>query len=217
MIKTHVLLVTVIFLVACTPTAFVIPATTTITQLSLPIAPPTSIQTQTSFLTATPIPFSAMHLDNLLFQQNDLPTVYTGGVLSNQEGTDTTPVISSLADYFITQDINLEGHKAVVVTVWVYQTKVNTLLRYQEGLSWLEQDCHKSTLVCYTPEPYSVTNLGEEAMMQNNFYYAYHDLFFYRCYAVIHIIMLDYVEEATNVITTYAKNLDKRLIPFVCR
>jgi hypothetical protein len=183
-----------------------------------PAAMQTAIaQTLTAQPTATIVPFPALQLDNLIFQRYDLPYDYTPGSISKLERSDKTALISGLADYYIRQDIYSEGHKIAETEVWVYQNKAKTLSRYQDGLSLLQQDCHGSTMVCATPEPYSVPNLGEAAMMQINHWYMFADLFFYRCSAVTHIIMLSPGPQVNIMITTYAQHLDKRLTPFVCR
>jgi hypothetical protein len=174
---------------------------------------PTPLPTFTP--TVTPIPFSALQLDDLIVQQNDLPAGMSGSQIGYQEKRDTAVPIA--ADYYIEQNLAYGDKDRGQVMVWVYEDTANTQLRYNAILDFLNQECAKAPGQCYSGDPHVVPNLGEGAMMISEFNFMgadMHTLVFYRCHAVVKIrTWADHSDDIAN----YAIRLDRRLTPIVCR
>src|SRR5215510_14395708 len=78
-------------------------------------------QTQAAIPTVTQIPFSALHLEDILIQDNDLPAGYSGGRVTNTPGQlmfSDVPEAEYSVQQFINKGTELEGF----VTVFVYES-----------------------------------------------------------------------------------------------
>ena len=209
-------------LVACAPSAQVIQTVMAETQLAMPTQ--TQMPTPSQTPTPTPIPFSALQLESLIIQANDLPSGFSGSQISNL-GSQVR------SDYYIQQDLTYKDVNRGIVQIWVYEDPNDVSTVYQHRINVLEENCKPIAAdvpsLCFggiSP----VSNVGEGAKMSINTIGGlssfalggedpgdYYSLVFFRCHALISIEMQGHGLD--NNIVTYASRLDKRLQPSICR
>ncbi len=100
-------------------------------------------QTQTAMPTPTHTPLSALQLDSLITQENDLPSGVSGAQISNEEGCDASGG-NICADYYISQELSYKDNKRGEVEIWVYKVTTYNSLRYQNRIDSYIAECKKS-------------------------------------------------------------------------
>ena len=169
-------------------------------------------QTQAAIPAATQIPFSLLHLDDVLIQENDLPAGISGAQIDNGVGLD-------LADYYLSQDMAYQDQRRGWVQVFIYEDTSLTAWRYGNRLSGFASECAKAAGQCHPGDPQTIFGLGEDAKMIDVYNMIGPDAYtvaFYRCHAVVEISIWSAINDSSGLIT-YAKRLDERLKPIVCR
>jgi hypothetical protein len=156
--------------------------------------------------TATPIPLSDLQLEPLLIQPGDLPAGYQGAQVR-----DTAPQMFTgipTAESIIFVQFEKSGDAAGFVVVFLYDDKTNIDRAYQFTVDSLGDSANS-------------VEVGEKAMMVTfsdivaGVHMELADLTFFRCNAVILIRMTKDINR--DSIVAYAKRLDSRLKPVVCR
>ena len=192
----QILLALVFLLCACAPSENTVNTAIAQTQAAIP--------TDTPIPTATPIPFSAFDLEDLLIQQNDLPAGYSGAQVGN-----TAPEMFGgipKADYIIYQQFQKNGESAGGVTVFLYESIQSVDKAYQViavGMGNTEPvagDWEKGELVIFSISAINFTAI---------------DVLYADCHSAVHIRLSD-IDNKQHVIN-YAKRLNERLSPLVCR
>ncbi len=166
--------------------------------------------TQTSVETSTPAPMGTSTanpspndtLGPLLLQTGDLPDGYVGGQISNS----LLPRFLNLPrpNYVIMQEIDKGGEMAGNISLMLYLNGV-------EG-------AYQGDIADFTAERKSIDGIGEEAAfigMGRTGSTNAGDLAFKRCSALAHIYLSNTSDEA--VFVNYARRLDARLTPALCK
>ena len=186
----HTLLITII-LSACGPTDIEIQATV---QASI-------AKTQAAMPTATQIPFSALDLESVLIVNGDLPTGFEASQvrskLSDLSKASPTP------DYFISQSISHNGDLGGIIDVLVFEDIEKAKSAFQIITANLPGD----------NASINVGDLGQVA--STSLIVSTASLSFIHCHAVVDIQLMG--TEQQDDVVSYAKRLDERLKPIVCR
>ena len=191
--KCILLLLLVILIAACSP--------------ELPTLTPTAQATAMPPPTAAPVPLSEIDLEPLLIQGADLRVGYLGAQIRDY----APPMFDKLpgSENTIYQQLEYNGEQTGGVTVFLYSNENDLSQAYIQVLYAMGDQV----------EP--VQEIGDEAallfmsieVLSEKKEYA--DLAFIRCGALAHIrIGKDSDKES---IIAYAKRLDKRLEPIICR
>ena len=168
---------------------------------------PTDTPAPTATPTPTPIPLSELELEPLLIQAGDLPAGFSGAQVRDvaPQMFDELPIAENVID----QRFEKGGAAAGGVTVILYSSKSEI----DEVYGLLVSSMGDSTQ--------TVTEVGEQAiaivesLSAAGVTFKFSDLTFIRCSAVVYIRMSDIAD--SDAITAYAKRLDSRLEPVVCR
>jgi len=163
--------------------------------------------TPTNTPTPSAIPLSELELEPLLIQPGDLPAGFSGAQVRDVAPGmfDETPT----AENAISQQFERGGDTAGGVAVLLYDSKSEIEEAYALFVSGMAGNVQ------------TVTGVGEQAAVSVwslsvlGITRKGSELLFIRCGAVAHIRMADVVD--IDTITAYAKRLDSRLEPVVCR
>lgn len=203
-------LIAVVFLSACTPSTESVQTAIAETQKA--------VQAQsTSTPLPTQIPFSALQLDNLVIQPNDLPAGVSGAQISNYEDCNSSAG-DICAEYFFNQDLEFQNQKRGEIIIWVYEDKQYVNARYKMILDSFTKECQKTEGQCYPEDPKTIPNLGDESIMIDVYNYIGADIFhigFTRCNAVVYVKIGQVANDPDSLIT-YARRLDDRLKSIIC-
>lgn len=190
--------------------------TIVLTACSNPLSTPTPTPTPTPV--PTRIPFSALRLDDLIIQPNDLPAGVSGAQIGHNEECNSAAG-NKCAEYYINQDLAFEDKQHGQVKIWVYEESQYVSARYNVESGTLIEECQKSENQCQPGDPKPIPNLGESATMigVNNYIGANsYFIVFTRCNAVVLVNIWGVANDPDGVIT-YAQRLDERLTSTVCR
>jgi hypothetical protein len=183
---------------ACGPTDIEIQATVqaSIAQTQVAIS-----QTQAAIPTATQVPFSALNLESMLIINGDLPAGYEASQvrskLSDLSKSAPTP------EYFISQSLTHNGNYGGGIDVLVYDdaSKAQTAYRVIDN---------------NVPGDLKNIEIGEGGQVAStSFIVSTVSLLFVRCHAAVSIQFMETTQEDDAI--SYAKRLDERLKPIVCR
>jgi len=195
---------------------FTVLVATILTACNNPLSAPTP--TPTPMPTATLIPFSALQLDELIIQPNDLPAGVSGAQISHHEKCDSAAG-NKCAEYYINQDLAFEDNQHGQVEIWIYEERQYVSARYNVQLDIFKAECEKAEKQCYPGDPKPIPDLGESARMIDVYNFIGADSFsivFTRCNAVVLVNIRGVANDPDGVIT-YAQRLDERLTSIVCR
>ena len=158
-------------------------------------------QTQAAIPTATQVPFSALDLDSVIITAGDLPPGYEASqirsTLSDLSKASPTP------DYFISQSISHNGNFGGGIDVLVYDDNAKAQSAYQ---------------IINDNMPGDSTNIeiGDGGQVAStSIIVSTVSLTFVRCHAVVSVQFIGTTQKDDAI--SYAKRLDERLKPFVCR
>jgi hypothetical protein len=153
-------------------------------------------------LPAIPIPLADLDLSSVLVLPDDLPEGYSGDQIKD--------VLPDLYDdlnrpvYQIYQEFKKNDHGAGGVGIRVYDSKATAIEVYNSFLSqWHEREPTEA-----------VADLGDQSQTSE------YDLMFVRCNALVNMRFMstpDYDPAGYDTRVSYARNMDERLTPLVCR
>jgi len=194
------LLVTLLFLVACQPSAEAIEQAIAETQAAMP--------TETPVPTPTLVPLSEIDLSEIMFRDNELPTGYTPGQIgSYQSSENNITQIQPVNEHH--QDLSYQGKKSGGISVEVFATVGEA----EEVFEKKGEDDDDS-------DPFKkidVDGLGDYGFKIVYYYPGLMDaafLYFRRCNTIVSAEILP--STSIDGLIVYAKQLDKRLLN-LCR
>jgi len=158
-------------------------------------------QTQAAMPTATQIPFSALNLESVLITNGDLPVGYEAAQFRSK--LSDLSKASPAPDYFISQSISYNGNFGGIVDVLVYEDVKKVQSAYQ---------------IIGNNMPGDSTNIeiGDGGQVAStSLIMSTVSLSFIRCNAVVSVQFMGTTQK--DDVISYAKRLDERLKPFVCR
>jgi hypothetical protein len=195
-------------LVSCTPSESAIQTAIVETQMwSLPYTTVVPYE--------TPIPYSVLELDDLMVPSTGLPAGFTGAQISNLEEQSNLPP----ADYYIQQELSYDNKNNGKIQVWVYEDIENTLSRFEYEINLLNLECAKTESMCDPKDVIAVSNIGQAAhiiSVVNNLGPKIHFLVFRLCNGVVKVYFGPFSDDTKEIIT-FAKRLNLRLTPVLCR
>ena len=157
----------------------------------------------TNVPTPTLIPLDELDLEPLLIQGNDLPSGYTASHVK-EIGSDSYKWISNHGIANISQSFAHNGEDSGGVTVFLYTNTEDSKTAYLEQLESLGSETKSAVDVGDENAYVHISILGDVV-----------ELSFRRCLAVVDIKMFD--NDDPDDVIAYAKRLDKRIEPIVCR
>ena len=188
------------------------------TQFAGPVITLTPLATitpySTPFSTLTPNQLADINLESILIKPDDLPEGYTGGQVN-----DKLPIYLDVRDTpvkQIFQEFNNNNVSAGGVAVIVFNDDSfmgNALFGFGWGLGfpdYLHVDINGETMHLTKDLLSSATVSGNSQAEIEGM-----DGYFKRCNTIVHVRMTGTVDQ--DSITSYAKKLDERLTPLVCR
>jgi hypothetical protein len=159
-------------------------------------------QTQMAMPTATLIPFSELNLESILIVPGDLPPGYEASQIRSERGDITKP--APVPDYFVSQMLSKSGAPKGLVDVLVYEdaSKVSNAYDLASKNAPGQGTAKK-------------IEIGEEGQIASFFLsYEVVTVTFFRCNAVVSI---QFMGAGPDGARDYAKRLDERITPIVCR
>jgi hypothetical protein len=195
---------------------FAVLITIVLTACNNPLSTPTLTPIPTPV--PTQIPFSALQLDDLIIQPNDLPAGISGAQISHHEQCDSAAG-NKCAEYYFNQDLAFEDNQHGQVQIWIYEERQYVSARYNAQFNIFKTECAKAEKQCYPGDPKPIPDLGESARMIDVYNLIGADSFsivFNRCNAVVLVNIRGVANDPDGVIT-YAQRLDERLTSIVCR
>lgn len=210
--------------VACAPSQASISTAIAETQAAVPTQTPAPTSTVVPTLaptpTVTPIPLADLDLVPLLVQSGDLPAgVGTGQVL---RGIDIVARGMPDADYAIRLQFSKDEEGLGAVTVWLYAKPEIVIEAYREQsgrlmeLDDFELVADIGDHAVGVPPAVSAARALEASGLGSYMDSLIGELVFVRCHAVVHIA-LPYSTGNLIPMASYARALDERLAPVVCR
>jgi len=188
------LLVTLLFLVACQPSAADIEQAIAETQAAMP--------TETPVATPTLVPLSEIDLSEIMFRENELPTGYTPGQIRSEPNVEIKRIEMNPVNEY-NQELNFQGKKGGYISVVVFETVEEAEVVFET----IVKEYNDSNL-----SPFEVDGLGDNGIKKSYYLPGLMDsavLAFHRCNMVVSAS----IEPSNSLdgLIDYSKQLDDRL------
>lgn len=167
--------------------------------------------TPTTTPTLTPVPLSEIDIEPIIIKDGDLPIGYSGGQVKDVAPRGYTYMPP--AEKTIYQELVKDGKLSGFVVIFLYSTQENVERAY----------VRVSQLLSDNGDTESSNIAGEKATIAADFLgYDNAAIAFVRCSAVVEIRILGVTDIVASMqleesIGSYAKRLDERLKPLICR